>query len=68
MGLFNEINPVYISLDMGRPATPILDDYVPQDKFRLIGREGMTLMGDRWMMINFLKSDYVTQGVVDATD
>jgi hypothetical protein len=29
IGLFNEINPVYISLDMGRPSTPFFDDYIP---------------------------------------
>jgi len=61
VGLFNEINPVYISLNMGRPSTPFSDDYVPQDKFRLIKREGLFLMGNRWMMINFLKCDYLTQ-------
>jgi len=31
VGLFNEINPVYISLNMGRPSTAFADDYVPQD-------------------------------------
>jgi len=28
VGLFNEINPVYISMNMGRPSTPFFDDYV----------------------------------------
>lgn len=60
VGLFNEINPVYISMNMGRPSTPFFDDYVTQDQFRLIQREGVYLMGDRWMMINFLKCDYLT--------
>ena len=63
VGLFNEINPVYISLNMGRPPTPFFDDYVPQDQFRLIQREGLYLMGTRFMMINFLKCDYITQTV-----
>ena len=31
IGLFNEINPVYISLNMGRPCTAFADDYIPQD-------------------------------------
>ena len=44
VGLFNEINPVYISLNMGRPSTPFFDEYVPQDQFRLIKREGLYLM------------------------
>ena len=61
IGLFNEINPVYISLDMGRPSTPFFDDYIPQEQFRLVRREGIYLMGDRWMMINFLKCDYKSQ-------
>ena len=61
VGLFNEINPVYISLNMGRPSTPFFDEYVPQDQFRLIKREGVYLMGNRGMMINFLKCDYLTQ-------
>ena len=61
IGLFNEINPVYISLDMGRPSTPFFDDYIPQEQFRLVKREGIYLMGDRWMMINFLKCDYKSQ-------
>ena len=61
VGLFNEINPVYISMNMGRPSTPFFDDYVTQDQFRLIQRDGVYLMGDRWMMINFLKCDYLTQ-------
>ena len=62
-GLFNEINPVYISLNMGRPCTAFAQDYVSQDQFRLIKREGISLMGRRWMMVNFLKSDYVTQNL-----
>ena len=61
VGLFNEINPVYISLNMGRPSTPFFDDYTTQDQFRLIKREGLYLMQHRWMMINFLKCDYLTQ-------
>ena len=61
VGLFQEINPVYIALNMGRPSKPHFDDYVPQEKFRLIKREGIYLMNDRWMMINFLKSDHSTQ-------
>jgi hypothetical protein len=28
-GLFNEIKPVYISLNMGRPSTAFSDDYIP---------------------------------------
>jgi hypothetical protein len=55
-GFFNEISPVYVSLNMGRPSTPFSDDYYPQDKFRLVKREGLQL-GDRYLMINFLKCD-----------
>lgn len=61
VGLFKEINPVYISLNMGRPASPFLEDYTPQEQFRLVKREGLYLMGNRWMMVNFLKNDYLTQ-------
>lgn len=39
VGLFNEINPVYVSLNMGRPSTPCKDDYTTQDKFKLVKRE-----------------------------
>lgn len=60
VGLFNEINPIYIALNMGRPSTPFFDDYAAQEQFRLIKREGLYLMGNRWMMINFLKCDYLT--------
>jgi len=31
VGLFNDINPIYISLNMGRPASPFLDDYKQQE-------------------------------------
>lgn len=61
LGLFNEIDPVYISLNMGRPSTAFADDYVPQDQFRLIKREGVAIMGSRWMTVSFLKCDYLTQ-------
>ena len=61
VGLFNEINPVYISINMGRPATPFRDDYVTQDLFRLVKREGLYIMGNRWMVVNFLKCDHLTQ-------
>ena len=57
VGLFNEISPLYVSINMGRPANIICDDYIPQDHFRLIKREGVSLMGSRWLMINFLKYD-----------
>jgi len=67
VGLFNEINPVYISLNMGRPSTPFFDDYVTQDQFRLIKREGLYLMQHRWMMINFLQCDYLTQPNSEAS-
>lgn len=60
-GLFNEINPVYISLNLGRPNSAFQDDFIPKDKFRLIKREAVNLMGSRWMMVNYLKSDYLTQ-------
>mgnify|MGYP005645498677 CR=1 FL=1 len=29
VGFFNEINPVYLSLNLGRPALPFSDDYTP---------------------------------------
>lgn len=61
VGLFNEINPVYVSLNMGRPCTAFAADYRAQDEFRLIKREGINLMGNRQMMVNFLKSDYQSQ-------
>jgi hypothetical protein len=28
VGLFNEINPFYVSLNMGRPSTPFFEDFV----------------------------------------
>lgn len=31
VGLFNDINPLYISLNMGRPAEPFFDSYLPQE-------------------------------------
>ena len=36
VGLFNEINPFYVSLNMGRPSTSFFDDFVSQENFKLI--------------------------------
>lgn len=68
VGLFNDINPLYISLNMGRPAEPFFDTYIPQEQFRLIEREGIYLMGNRWMMINFLKCDNLAPPAPVHTD
>ena len=56
VGLFNELNPVYVSLNMGRPSTAFAEDYATQDKFKLIKREGLQLQ-ERFLVVNFLKSD-----------
>ena len=56
MGLFNEINPVYVSLNMGRSSDASNDDYTTQDKFKQVKREAAQLCG-RFMMVNFLKCD-----------
>lgn len=65
IGLFNDINPLYISLNMGRPAEPFFDDYINSEHYRLIEREGIYLMGNRWMMINFLRCDNANnQGLI----
>lgn len=47
---------------MGRPAEPFYDDYINSEHYRLIEREGIYLMGNRWMMINFLRCDGYTEG------
>jgi hypothetical protein len=46
---------------MGRPSTPFFDDFISQENFKLIQREGLQLMGNRWMMINFLRCDFINE-------
>ena len=55
--LFNEICPVYISLNMGRPVKDA-DEITkhPIEKFRIIDRKS-SMVTDQYLTINFLKSD-----------
>ncbi|CDW86114.1 UNKNOWN [Stylonychia lemnae] len=54
--LFNEINPIYITLNLGRTISPFWDDSLSQDHFKLIKREGHKLNGQT-IIVNFLKCD-----------
>lgn len=55
--LFNEICPVYISLNMGRPVKDA-DEVTkhPIEDFRIIDRKS-SMVTDQYLTINFLKSD-----------
>ncbi len=64
-GLFNEIQPMYISMNLGRNVSPFADDgSLPQESFRLLKREafhlgvsGQEKQGDNHLMVNFLRCD-----------
>ena len=56
MALFTELNPVYVSLNLGRTVSPFWDESLSQESFKLIRREGVYL-GDTYLMVNFLKSE-----------
>lgn len=55
--LFSEINPVYISLNLGRNVSPFWDESLSQEHFRLIKREAMYLAGEHYLTVNFLRCD-----------
>lgn len=43
--LFNEINPIYISLNLGRPVSPFPDVSLPIENFRLAHRISENVSG-----------------------
>lgn len=56
--LFNEINPIYITLNLGRPANAFVvgENCKPIEEFTLIDRKVAVVTG-RLLAINFLKCD-----------
>ena len=54
--LFNEINPIYISLNLGRPVTTFPDKSLPAENFRLAHRISSNVSG-QLLTINFLRDD-----------
>jgi len=54
--LFNEISPVYISLNLGRPVNQMSHDCIYIDKFRMIGRQALQV-NSHYLTVNFLKCD-----------
>jgi hypothetical protein len=54
--LFNEINPIYISLNLGRPVSTFPDVSLPIENFRLAHRISANVCG-QYLTINFLKAD-----------
>lgn len=54
--LFNELNPFYISINLGRRVSPFYDDSISQEQFKLIKREGYPI-GEISLMVSFLKCD-----------
>ena len=55
--LFNEICPVYISLNMGRPVNESEEqNELKIANFRLVDRKSATVTG-QYLTINFLKCD-----------
>jgi hypothetical protein len=56
--LFNEINPIYVSLNLGRNVSPFWDEKsLSQEHFRLIKREAIYLAGEHYLTVNFLRCD-----------
>lgn len=55
--LFSEINPVYISFNLGRNVSPFWDESLPQEQFRLLKREALFLAGEHYLTVNFLRCD-----------
>jgi len=58
-GLFNEINPIYISINLGHNVSRFSEDRsLPQECFRLVRRDGHKLgNGGGELMVNFLRCD-----------
>lgn len=54
--LFNEINPIYVTINLGRAVSPFADESASLEHFKLIKREGVYL-GEVYLMVNFLKCD-----------
>lgn len=54
--LFNEINPVYISLNLGRAVSTFPDVSMPLESFRLAHRISTNVSG-QYLTVNFLKAD-----------
>lgn len=55
--LFNEINPIYISINLGRPVSTFPDVTLPIENFRLAHRISANVCG-QYLTINFLKADF----------
>lgn len=56
--LFNEINPIYITLNLGRNVSPFWDDgSLSQENFKLIKREAIYLAGEHYLTVNFLRCE-----------
>lgn len=58
-GLFNEINPIYISINLGHNVSRFSEDHsLPQECFRLVRRDGHKLgNGGGELMVNFMRCD-----------
>ena len=54
--LFNEVNPIYISINMGRPVSNFQDVSLPMEKFQLADRK-LVNIGGIFLTVNFLKND-----------
>lgn len=55
--MFNEINPIYVSFNLGRNVSPFWDESISQENFKLIKREGLYLGGESYLTVNFLRCD-----------
>ncbi len=55
--LFCEINPAYVSLNLGRNISPLWDQSVSQEHFKLIRRESYCLSGEHYLTVNFLRCE-----------
>lgn len=56
-GVFSEINPIYLSFNLGRNVSPFWNESLSQDHFRLIKRESIYLAGEHYLTVNFLRCD-----------
>lgn len=54
--LFNDISPVYVSLNLGRPVNQMSHDCIEIEKFRIIGRQAIQV-NNHYLTVNFLKCD-----------
>ena len=59
-GVFSEINPIYLSFNLGRNVSPFWNESLSQDSFRLIKREAIYLAGEHYLTVNFLRCDKPT--------